>query len=169
MLYVLCGVSSAGKTTLLKGVLKRDPSLGQLITYTTRLPRQGEVNHADYHFVSASHFHAAVQAGQLVCPICHRGQWYATALDSLRACQSHDMIAVLRPDKIGELEQYTPLIGMYIVGPSLDQPPTEDDQIIVAHQHLCRYRVVNERGSLDQAVDEIVRLLQTHTGGVQCK
>src|SRR5947199_9027560 len=123
MLYVLCGVSCAGKTTLLKEVLKRHPSLGRMITYTTRLPRSGEVNHIDYHFVSGEHFHAAVQAGQLVCPICHQGQWYATARSDLRACQSRDTIAVLRPDKMNELQQFTPMVGIYIVRSELDQPP----------------------------------------------
>jgi guanylate kinase len=167
VLYVLCGVSSAGKTTILNAVLQRDSSLRRMITSTTRPPRPGEVDHLDYHFVSGEHFHAAVQARQLVCPISHRGQWYATALDDLRACQSRDTLVVLRPDKIGELRQLTPasIIGIYITRPGLDQPTTEDDHTSVAHQHRCTYQVTNVPDKPEHAVDQILDIIHAYAGG----
>ena len=36
VLYVLCGVSHVGKTTILKQLLQREPLLEQLVTTTTR-------------------------------------------------------------------------------------------------------------------------------------
>lgn len=167
MLYALCGESSVGKTTILNAVLQRDPLLARMVTYTTRPPRLGEVEHIDYHFVSLHDFHAAVQAGQLVCSISHRGQWYASSLDDLRTCKSHDTLAVLRPDTIEGLRQFTPtsIIGIYIIRPGLGQSTTEDDRICVAHQHLCAYQVTNISGELDLAVSQVLGIIHAHGGG----
>src|SRR5258707_4098514 len=158
--YALCGVSSAGKTTILKEVLQREPGLSQVITSTTRSPRPGEVDHVDYHFVTDERFHAAVQAGQLVCPLCHREQWYATAPDDLCAQEDGDRIAVLRPDKIGELERWmrAPMVSIYITRPGFAHPATEDDRLCAASQSLCTYQVINWTGALDCAVDQVLAL-----------
>jgi len=163
VLYALCGESFAGKTTILNAVLQRDPLLGRMITYTTRSPRSDEVDHVDYHFVDVHDFEAAIHAGKLVCSICHRRQWYATSLDDLHACKSRDTLAVLRPDKIEELRQFTPtsIIGIYIVRPGLVQSTTEDDRICVTHQHLCTYQVTNISGKLDLAVTQVLNIVHT--------
>jgi hypothetical protein len=165
MLYALCGISRVGKTTVLNGLLQREPLLERLITITTRPPRPEEVNHVDYHFVTTQHFQTAVQAGQIVCPIRYRGEWYGTVCDDLVACMTKEVIGVLRPDKISELQAFTPLLGIYLSGAESDQFITPDDQIIVAHQQLCRYHVVNVPGKLDQTVEQIRGILHAHAGG----
>jgi guanylate kinase len=160
MLYILCGISGVGKTTLLNALLQQETRLGQLITYTTRLPRPGEEDHVDYHFTSEPSFQAAVEAGHLVCPIVHRGAHYATALDDLRASAHKKTLTVLRPDKISELQAFTPapLLGIYVMKPGCE-PHSEDDHIIFAHQHLCSYHIMNIPGDLDQAVFQILALM----------
>jgi len=65
-LFVLSAPSGAGKTTLVKALLARDPSLRFSISYTTRQPREGEVNGRDYHFVDPSRFQAMVAAGEFL-------------------------------------------------------------------------------------------------------
>jgi guanylate kinase len=158
-------MASAGKTTILKALLERQPHLGRLITSTTRLPRPREIEQVDYHFLSVQHFQAAVQSGQIVCPIRHRGHWYATARHDLEACTAKDMVAVLRPDKITALRQFAPLVGIYVSRLAHDQLVCPDDQVIVAHQHLCRYQVINVTGDLDAAVAHILSIIQAHAGG----
>jgi guanylate kinase len=51
MIFVLLGPSGAGKTTLLK-----HSGLPELISHTTRNPRQNEVDGVDYYFVSREEF-----------------------------------------------------------------------------------------------------------------
>jgi guanylate kinase len=162
MLYVLCGISGAGKTAILNVLIQHEPRLGRLITYTTRLPRPGEVNHVDYHFTSEQPFLAEVEASHIVCPIIYRGAWYGTSRDDLQACASQDTLTILRPDKIGKLQPFTPtpLLGIYIVRPGHDKPCSEDDHIIVAHQHLCSYQIINISGDIDQAVFQILSLIR---------
>ncbi len=165
MLFALCGVSGVGKTTLQHALLQRKPHLGQLITSTTRLPRPGEVDHREYHFLSAQQFQVAVQMGHLVCPIQYRGAWYGTAREDLHACAQRETIAVLRPDKIPELQTFTTLIGLSIVKARQDDPISPDDQIILNHQHLCLHQVTNIPGDLDATVTEILGIMHTYSGG----
>ena len=62
-LYVIAAPSGAGKTSLVKAVLDRDPSLRVSISHTTRKPRPHERDGEHYHFVSLDEFHRLVDAG----------------------------------------------------------------------------------------------------------
>ena len=169
MLYVLCGISGVGKTTILNVLLQHETRLGRLITYTTRQPRSGEENHVDYHFTNEQFFQAAIEAGRIVCPILHRGAWYGTSREDLRACVHQDTLAVLRPDKISELQLFTPtpLLAIYIMKPGCE-PLSEDDHIIFSHQHLCSYQIMNIPGDLDQAVFQILSLIMQESNHATC-
>ena len=50
-LYVVAAPSGAGKTTLVRLLLEREPGVNLSISYTTRGPRSGEENGREYHFV----------------------------------------------------------------------------------------------------------------------
>ena len=52
MLLVISGPSGVGKGTIVKQLMERDPSIVFSVSATTRAPREGEVNHKDYHFVT---------------------------------------------------------------------------------------------------------------------
>lgn len=58
-IVVISGPSGVGKDTAVNGLLDNNPDLDlkRLVTYTTRGPRPGEVEGADYHFVSIEDFH----------------------------------------------------------------------------------------------------------------
>ena len=60
-LFLLTGTSGAGKTTISQLLLKRNPQLRRVITYTTRSPRGKEKNGIDYHFVSEETFKRLIQ------------------------------------------------------------------------------------------------------------
>jgi len=55
-LFVIAAPSGAGKTSLVKEVLKRDPALKVSISHTTRKQRPTEVPGRDYHFISVDDF-----------------------------------------------------------------------------------------------------------------
>jgi len=63
VLYIVSAPSGAGKTSLVKALLKADSAIRLSISYTTRAPRPGESDGKDYHFVSRERFEA-MQAEQ---------------------------------------------------------------------------------------------------------
>lgn len=162
MLYALCGLSGSGKTTLLEAVLRRAPHLTRMVTFTTRLPRSGEVPDRAYHFLTEEVFHARVENGELVCSIQYRGFSYATAQADLNACARRATLTVLRPDKLACLAAYTPIIGIYLEMVGRETPNSEEDQIIFEHRQCCHYRVANIPGHLDWAVATLLGILHKH-------
>jgi guanylate kinase len=50
--FVITGPSGVGKGTLIRGLLERVPELELSVSATTRSPRPGEENGADYHFLT---------------------------------------------------------------------------------------------------------------------
>src|SRR5688572_33187348 len=51
-LFVIAAPSGAGKTSLVKAILARDPSLRVSVSHTTRKQRPTEVPGRDYNFVT---------------------------------------------------------------------------------------------------------------------
>ena len=56
VLLVLSGPSGVGKTTVAQRLLSRNEHLARVVTCTTRVPREGEVNGVDYHFLDEVEF-----------------------------------------------------------------------------------------------------------------
>ncbi|HXC09111.1 MAG TPA: guanylate kinase [Steroidobacteraceae bacterium] len=55
-LYVVSAPSGAGKTSLVKALMEREPRIRFSVSYTTRKPRPKEIPGRDYHFVSMERF-----------------------------------------------------------------------------------------------------------------
>ena len=62
-LIVISAPSGAGKTTLVRGLVARDPRFVFSVSYTTRPRRPTETDGEDYHFVSTDEFAALRKAG----------------------------------------------------------------------------------------------------------
>ena len=59
-LFVISGPAGAGKSEIVKTVLKRHPDVKLSVSCTTRAPRPGEENGVSYHFVTDERFDALV-------------------------------------------------------------------------------------------------------------
>ncbi|GAA0718872.1 guanylate kinase [Dokdonella soli] len=55
-LYIVAAPSGSGKTSLVNALLEREPGISLSVSYTSRLPRPGEVDGRHYHFVSREVF-----------------------------------------------------------------------------------------------------------------
>ena len=55
-LFVIAAPSGAGKTSLVKAALARDPNLRVCVSHTTRAKRANEVEGRDYYFVTVDQF-----------------------------------------------------------------------------------------------------------------
>lgn len=63
-LYIVAAPSGAGKTSLTRALLEREPGIVLSVSYTSRPPRPGEVEGVHYHFVSRSVFEEMIARGE---------------------------------------------------------------------------------------------------------
>ncbi len=84
-LFIIAGPSGAGKTSVSDEALKEFPCAKKIISYTTRAPRDGEVNGQDYHFVSNLEFEDLKKNGKFLSTVSYSGCAYATPME-IRSC-----------------------------------------------------------------------------------
>ena len=65
-LYVVSAPSGAGKTSLVKALMEREPRIRYSVSYTTRKPRPNEVAGRDYHFVDVERFDEMAAQGEIL-------------------------------------------------------------------------------------------------------
>jgi guanylate kinase len=65
-LFVVAAPSGAGKTSLVRALMQREPQLRFSISYTTRPRRPAEVEGRDYFFVARSEFDRMVAASEFL-------------------------------------------------------------------------------------------------------
>jgi len=65
MLIIITGPSGVGKTTIIKTLMKADPSLKYSVSMTTRKPRHNEKHGMDYYFVSVEDFKRMIEKNEL--------------------------------------------------------------------------------------------------------
>ena len=65
-LYILSAPSGAGKTSLVKALLRQDDQVGVSVSHTTRDMRPGEQDGVDYNFVTMDAFNALIEQSQFL-------------------------------------------------------------------------------------------------------
>jgi guanylate kinase len=76
---IVSAPSGAGKTTIVKHLLKSIPSLAFSVSATSRPPRSNEVDGKDYHFLSEDDFRKRIQANEfLEWEEVYPGRFYGT-------------------------------------------------------------------------------------------
>ena len=93
-LFVIAAPSGAGKTSLVKAVLERDPSLRVSISHTTRKPRPHEIPGEHYHFVGVDEFKRLRDAGEFLEHAQVFDNFYGTGRAQVEALRNagHDVI-----------------------------------------------------------------------------
>jgi guanylate kinase len=66
LMLVMSSPSGAGKSTISRELLKREPQLSISVSMTTRPKRPGEVEGEDYFFVDEQQFEAKVKVGEFL-------------------------------------------------------------------------------------------------------
>ncbi|MBP8901850.1 MAG: guanylate kinase [Thiobacillaceae bacterium] len=78
-LVIVTAPSGAGKSSLVKALLERDPAIRLSVSYTTRPPRTGEVDGVHYHFVGREDFQARLDRGEFLESAEVYGNYYGTS------------------------------------------------------------------------------------------
>lgn len=82
-IIALIGKAGSGKDTLLHQVMKENTDFSEIISCTTRPPREGEVGGINYHFYTTEMFQEAESTGKMLESTYFKGWHYGTAIESL--------------------------------------------------------------------------------------
>jgi guanylate kinase len=66
ILFVVSSPSGGGKGTLIQRVLNKVPNLSYSVSFTTRAPRNGEVNGREYFFITPERFEQMIAANEFL-------------------------------------------------------------------------------------------------------
>src|SRR5208282_2550773 len=100
-LFVMSGPSGAGKTTLCNRLCESVPHMRHSVSYTTRLPRPGEINNVHYSFVDKDTFQALAADRVFVEWAEVHGNFYGTSKKRIEELADAGMDVVLDIDVQG--------------------------------------------------------------------
>jgi guanylate kinase len=120
-LFVIAAPSGAGKTSLVRALMEREPGLRFSISYTTRRQRPAELHGRDYFFVDRGTFEAMAARGEFLEHALVFDNYYGTARrqveDSLAAGQ--DLILEIDWQGAEQVRKALPeCISIFILPPS---------------------------------------------------
>ncbi len=123
ILFVVSSPSGGGKGTLIQRVLKQMPNLGYSVSYTTRAPRNGEVDGREYFFVTPEKFDAMAAAGEFLESARVHGKLYGTSRHQVSREVFAGRDIILEVDVQGAAsvrELVTDSVSIFILPPSVE-------------------------------------------------
>ena len=124
LILILSAPSGAGKTSLCRELFKTFPDMKESVSYTTRLPRSGEVEGEAYHFVTHDVFDRMVAEDAFAEWAEVHGNKYGTALSTLEEARKNGVDLVLDIDCQGAQrlkEQFDGGVYVFIMPPSMEE------------------------------------------------
>ncbi|PHS14881.1 MAG: guanylate kinase [Kangiella sp.] len=176
-LFVVSAPSGAGKTSLLKQLIKELTSVQTAISHTTRSKRESEVDGKDYHFVNADEFNSLIEQQAFHEYATVFGNSYGTSKSSITEQINKGVDVILEIDWQGARqikEQIPKSRSIFILPPSrsalesrLRGRGQDDDSVInqrmseaiseMSHYNEYDYLVIND--DFSTAVEEIKAII----------
>jgi guanylate kinase len=122
-LFVVSSPSGGGKGTIIRHVLDVVDNLSYSVSYTTRAPRQSEVDGREYFFVSRETFDEMVSAGEFLEWACVHGNFYGTSKNQILVETAAGADIILEVDVQGAASVRQLLmdsVSIFILPPSYD-------------------------------------------------
>ncbi len=177
LLIVFSGPSGAGKDTILKRLLEKNPNIKLSVSATTRMPRSGETDGIDYHFITKEQFQTMLEQGEMLESAEYCGNCYGTPSGPIRNWMSegYDVILEIEVQGGAQIKKKCPdCASVFILPPSLDaleqrlrDRGTEEDEVIQKRLATARkeiseashydYLVIND--TVENAVNEINQII----------
>lgn len=117
-MLVLVGESASGKSSIEK-YLVDNCGYNKIVSYTTRQPREGEVDGIDYHFVSIEQFESLKEQGFFAENAVYNNWHYGVAKEDC----TDDKVAVLTPHGLRQISKIKDIniLSFYINVPRRDR------------------------------------------------
>jgi guanylate kinase len=183
-LYVVAAPSGAGKTSLVKALMERRPSIHFSVSYTTREPRPSEIDGRDYHFVNQERFQEMVERGEFLEHARVFDNCYGTGIDTVQTALTQGELLLLEIDWQGARQVRARLPEartIFILPPSrhaleerLRARSSDSEAVIerrlrdakqdLAHWTEFDYVVINDR--FEQAVADLLAIVDDRGGAL---
>jgi guanylate kinase len=177
-LYVIAAPSGAGKTSLVRALMEREPRLRFSVSYTTRPRRPNEIDGRDYHFVSQAEFQQMVERKAFLEHAQVFDNFYGTALGAAKSALADGQLLLLEIDWQGARQVRARLPAarsIFILPPTrraledrLKGRSTDSAAVIerrltdaaadLSHWTEFDYVVINDE--FEQAVSDLVAIVQ---------
>jgi guanylate kinase len=178
LMFVLSSPSGAGKTTLTRLLVQKEPNIELSISATSRPRRPNEVNGVHYHFVSRQKFEAMRDAGELMEWAEVHGNYYATPRAAVEkaVAKGRDVLFDIDYQGTRQLKKIAPsdVVSIFILPPSIAEMKrrirgraSEDEATVKKRLHTAKeelqqwdeydYVVIND--DLDAAFADIHAIL----------
>ena len=142
-LFIVSAPSGAGKTSLVNALLACNRRIDVSVSYTTRLPRAGEVDGKNYHFVSRETFLSMAKNGDFLESAEVYGNLYGTSQAWIAAETASGRDILLEIDWQGAAQvrsKFPGCISIFILPPSLHalevrlRGRNQDSAEVIAHR-----------------------------------
>ncbi len=177
-LYVVAAPSGAGKTSLVKALMEREPRIQFSVSYTTRKPRPNEIPGRDYHFVSAERFQEMIANDEFLEHARVFDNCYGTGVRTVQEALLNGEELLLEIDWQGARQvraRIPEACSIFILPPSrqalelrLKGRSTDSDQVIqrrlrdaaedLGHWTEFDYVVINDR--FEQAIEDLQAIVE---------
>lgn len=176
-LFVVSAPSGAGKTTLCRKICETMPGVKHSVSYTTRLPRPGEIADIHYTFVDEEEFRSMIASGEFVEWAEVHGNFYGTSKKRIEKIINEGQDVILDIDVQGAKqikEYFTDSVLVFVLPPSMEELEKRlfdrmSDSKEVIEKRLKRareeiqeyknYDYVIVNNTLDKALNELASII----------
>src|SRR5262245_53354267 len=123
ILFVVSSPSGGGKGTLVDRLLKAVPDLSFSISYTTRTPRDGEVNGREYFFVTRQEFEGMMKVDEFLESAEVHSNLYGTSRQQVleQTAAGHDIVLEVDVQGAASVRKLAlDSVSIFIVPPSFE-------------------------------------------------
>jgi guanylate kinase len=177
-IFIISAPSGAGKTSLIRALLRTDVGLSLSISYTSRPPRPEEMDGRDYHFVSREVFEQMLEDGEFLESAEVYGNYYGTSQKWIHEAMASGQDILLEIDSQGAQQVrrvFPKAVGVFILPPSLEMLETrlrnrgQDSPEVIARRvaaareeisHMSEYDYVIINKELDKALGDFFCIVQ---------
>jgi len=150
--FVVTGPSGAGKGTLIKRLVERQPELEVAISATTRPQRPGEENGREYWFLSDDEFTRRVEAGEFLEWVSYvSGRRYGSLYSEIGRIGDEGTVCVLELELRGALKVQEEVPGSVTIFIAADVPELE---------RRLRERATESTGEIGERIELARRQLE---------
>ncbi len=161
---ILSAPSGAGKTTIVKALIKRIPSLEFSVSATTRSMRPGEVHGRDYFFLTEEEFRQKISNGNFVeYEEVYKGLFYGTLKEEVERIWAKGNHVIFDVDVKGGVNLKRKIgnaaLLFYIMPPSVEALEQRLRARATDDEETIRFRIARAREELDYASQFDVRII----------